>query len=765
MPLFRRLSRQRPRWTAVAVATVAACLIGAGGAKAAVPVMTSHVTAPADGTQLLANSVTDPSATMTVSGTTNGSTGDTVDIDCYNGGSVLAYYGSPVSYSGSGSGIPVAADGSFSVPVPLSAFGGHSCELIAVPHGTTPSPATGFTGPRVAISDLVTNSITSGPNAGDLYAFGFTDATLLGLSFANSSGLCGVGGSLYDGSAAINGGPFFVYCADSLYGSNAIFQSATTPDLTRSEIQVDGQNAYNTNSADKLFVTAATNPGFPALTATLDAFSASTGAAQTTESEGLVECSPDNVFGPSSSDCTSFVSSGVALKRVIDFVGSGRVQTVTDTYASTDGHTHTLNIEYQTDLGHTTAGWALPGQSTFMQHSTGDTAGAPPSAPGTIYAIDTPGAAPSITNPVAALTFASPYSSIVFDTTLWSAFSGPNGPQPEVSALIDYQRSLPAGGSFSIQWTTATGASVGEVQGEAAAAEDAYAPPAISIASPASGAAVSVSPVTVTGTTSAGSGVKAVTVNGATATVTGGTFTASVPLAAGPNRITATVTTNAGGAKSASETVTYNGAAPLAFTGPASQVGSSTAKLSGKVTAGGSAVAYSFQYGETDKYGQLTPAKPLAPGTNAVSVSAKLSRLSSHTTYHYRLVATGNAGTSYGADRKFQTRFAVDHLTANVSPHATSAPYRFTVTGSLTLPKGVTQGRGCQGTVTILAKHGAKKISSRAAKVTKRCTYSATASFSTRQLRGHGTVSFTVSFNGNRELGAITAKAVKALFG
>jgi hypothetical protein len=749
---------------AVAVATVVLCLIAAGGAQAAVT--TSQVTAPADGTQLLSNSVTSPSATMTVAGTTNGTTGDAVDIDCYSGGSLVTPFGTPVSYTASGSGIPVAADGSFSAAVPLSALKGESCELLAVPHGTAPSPPTGFTGPRVAISDFFTHAISSGPSAGELYDFGFTDATLLGLSFDNSSGDCGVGAGLYDGSAAMNSSPFFVYCAGSLYGSGALYQSLTTPDLTRSEIQVDGQNAYNSYSAYYLFPGATADTGFPALSATLDGYSASTGAAQTTESEGLAQCSPTNVFDPSSSDCSSFLSSGVNLRRIVDFGGSGRVQTVTDTYSSTDGQAHALNILNEVDLGNTQAGWELPGQSTFIQHSTGDTAGAPPSVPGTIYTIDTTGAPPSITNPVAALTFASPYTSITFDNTLWSAFTGPSGAQPEVSGLIDYQRNVPAGGSVSIQWTTATGASLGEVQGEAAAAADTFAPPAISIASPASGATVNASPVTVTGTATAGSGMKAVTVNGVSATVSGEAFSATVPLSSGTNTLTATVTSIAGGARSVAEGVTYNGAAPVASTGSASRVGSSTATLSGQVTAGGSPASYYFQYGKTSKYGHQTKAKSLAAGTAPVPVSAQLSRLSSHTTYPYRLLATGKAGPSYGTDAKFQTRFALKRLTVKVSPHhATRARYRFTVTGSLTLPKGVTRGPGCTGTVTIVARHAAKRVASHTAKVSKRCTYSAAASFSARQLKGHGTVSFTVTFNGNSKLGALTARAVKALFG
>ncbi|HEY5317262.1 MAG TPA: hypothetical protein VIJ20_04735, partial [Solirubrobacteraceae bacterium] len=477
--------------------------------------------------------------------------------------------------------------------------------------------------------------------------------------------------------------------------------------------------------------------------------------------EGLVECGPSDVFDPSESDCSSFVSSGVSLTRVTDFGADGRIATVTDTYTSTDGHAHQLDVEYETDLASTTAGWALPNQGSFTQHSTGQIYGAPALAPGTIYTIYDTAAAPSNTNPVAAMTYSTPYNSIAFDNTLYSGSS-----PAEVSALIDYQRAIPAEGTVTISWSDATAASLAEAEGDAESAADAYAPPAIAISSPAPGATVSGSPVTVTGTATAGSGVKAVAVNGVAAAINGATFAASVPLTAGANTITATATSFAGGANSASETVRNSGTGPLASTGSASRIGSSTAKLAGKLTPGGTSASYSFQYGKTSRYGHRTKAKSLPAGTRAIAVSAQLSRLSSHTTYHYRLLATAKAGTSYGSNRKFQTRFALKRLSVKVSPHhARRAPYHFTVSGSLTLPKGPTRRQACQGTVTVLAKHGSKKVSSRKARVTRKCAYSGKESFSAKQLKGHGTLSFIVTFSGNAKLGALTARAVKVRFG
>ena len=684
------------RWLTVGVATATACLAWAGSAQAAA-ITTSSVNVPADGALLLWNQVTDPDETFSVSGTTNGGTGDAVDINCYNGETQTA------TYEGSGSGVPVAADGSFTAQIPADVLEASSCELLAVPHGTTSRPTTGFTGPRVGISTFFTETIGgSGPNAGDVYDFDLWESTLTNFDFAGSIGQCGPGQLLFDGTPAMDMGPFLLDCAGSLYASRNDF-GVQDPDLTRSEIEIDGANAYGSLSAYALNMASpdpsASNTGFPPLTVTLNSFDLSTGAAQTTESEGLVECSPSDVYNPTEAECSSFTSSGVSLTRVIDYAGDRAIATVTDTYSSTDGKAHALDLDYETDLydtnlsGTTTGGWELPGETSFTAHSTGDTAGPPPSAPGTIYAIYDTGEAPSLLNPVAAMSFAGAYNSITFDSTLWGE---------EDSALIDYQRTLPAGGSVTIQWSYATEASLSQAQADAAAAQAAFAA-------------------------------------GTPPPVTSGT---PPPATSSP-----------GPAPSATP--------PLASTGSASELGSSTAKVSGTVTPAGAGVSYYFQYGTTNSYGHETKPATLAAGASAVPVDAKVSGLTSETTYHYRLVA----GTSHGSDRTFTTLAALKHLTVRVSPHRlTSAPYRSRISGSLALPRGVTVSQACRGKVTVLVKHGAKTTSSHTVTVTRKCTYTRTERFTAKQLRGHGTLTFTVTFNGNSKIGTFAAKPVKVRF-
>lgn len=95
--------------------------------------------------------------------------------------------------------------------------------------------------------------------------------------------------------------------------------------------------------------------------------------------------------------------------------------------------------------------------------------------------------------------------------------------------------------------------------------------------------------------------------------------------------------------------------APTAVTGPASALTATTATLSGNVNPNGEATSWSFEYGTTTGYPDHTGAHSLTAGTSSVAVSLGVSGLAPSTTYHFRLVATSSAGTSYGADATFKT--------------------------------------------------------------------------------------------------------------
>jgi hypothetical protein len=129
-------------------------------------------------------------------------------------------------------------------------------------------------------------------------------------------------------------------------------------------------------------------------------------------------------------------------------------------------------------------------------------------------------------------------------------------------------------------------------------------------------------------------------------------------------------------------------AAVAAETGPASNVGPTSASIAGTVDAGGGTVSYHFEYGTSSSYGLQTPSQAATGGQ--VDVHADLTGLTTDTTYHYRLVATNGSG----ADRTFHTAAppgpptattnsarnvtAVGaRLTARVDPNGRATTYRF----------------------------------------------------------------------------------------
>jgi hypothetical protein len=92
-------------------------------------------------------------------------------------------------------------------------------------------------------------------------------------------------------------------------------------------------------------------------------------------------------------------------------------------------------------------------------------------------------------------------------------------------------------------------------------------------------------------------------------------------------------------------------AAAVVTTGPAENVTTSSAKVTGTVNPGGAATTYHFEYGTTTSYEISTDPNDAGAGTADLGVSANLTGLTAQTTYHYRLVADG----VNGQDRTFTT--------------------------------------------------------------------------------------------------------------
>lgn len=99
------------------------------------------------------------------------------------------------------------------------------------------------------------------------------------------------------------------------------------------------------------------------------------------------------------------------------------------------------------------------------------------------------------------------------------------------------------------------------------------------------------------------------------------------------------------------------GSAPGVTTERTSLVTENTATLNATVDPNEANVTdCHFEYGSTLSYGTSVPCSALpGSGENEVGVSAAIAGLSESTTYHYRIVATNEFGTSFGTDRRFST--------------------------------------------------------------------------------------------------------------
>jgi FG-GAP-like repeat len=93
---------------------------------------------------------------------------------------------------------------------------------------------------------------------------------------------------------------------------------------------------------------------------------------------------------------------------------------------------------------------------------------------------------------------------------------------------------------------------------------------------------------------------------------------------------------------------------PVVATNPVTNVASFSATLNGTVNPNGLTTAVHFDYGITTNYGFSTATQNYQ-GSTTQNVTANVSALTAGATYHFRIVASNPAGTTYGADRSFTT--------------------------------------------------------------------------------------------------------------
>lgn len=174
-----------------------------------------------------------------------------------------------------------------------------------------------------------------------------------------------------------------------------------------------------------------------------------------------------------------------------------------------------------------------------------------------------------------------------------------------------------------------------------------------------------------------------VRINGsAFAPVASGQESSQLLLNVGPNVIEVKVTAqDAVTTRTYSIAVTRAALPPTAATLAATNITISSATLNGTVNPNGLTTIAWFQWGPTASYGNATPGTSLGTETTNLPFSDSLSGLTPGTSWHFRLVATNSAGTSYGDDVSFRTIGTNANLIAlTVNPVSLSPPFAPSIT-------------------------------------------------------------------------------------
>jgi hypothetical protein len=756
----------RSRLVRAGLATILASLAFVASAQAGgISVNQSAIASPADPYFVLDLGQTQ---TVTIAGTTNVDDTDNVNIDCYRDDGASGMEVATVAAN------VTVTNGTFSATVPIADLNtgtgnaSQLCRLRAV-DTNGPAPTTGlnaFTGPRIAYSYL------TGYDTYDFYLF---EQQLTGADDYLSLSGCGLDESYIDDATGAYAGHGF-YCNDWVTAPAA-------SDASESGITVDGKPAYAPNTAYDANNSAAGKPHVTIDSATQNP---TNGDLTLVETEPIVFCQGNptvaNVAG-----CATFIPAGVQDVRTFTQTDDAHVVIAHDVFSSTDGTAHDVDLLLENDQAFgTTSGvnqdYLFPGQSSWVQTSGGESETVPADSMGTIYVRNVNVPDGSESDPLGAITyFQAPSGPLAFTT-----HSG------QGNAIFDApdHLSVPASGSATLDYAYSTDTTADALNSDVANSKDAVIPPAVTITAPAGGTTVSITPVTVSGAASAGSGVQGLTVDGSPATVANdGSWTTSLTPVVGAQTITVTVTSQAGNTASANETFTYTPPASTTSTStttttttPApspAEVDQTTASrkvrgqfavLGGSIGARAGSVTYSFQYGPTSSYGRTTKSQTLPASTDTVAVGIAARRLIPGRTYHYRLVVTHSAGQiSYGTDMAVRTtrvkpRRIRDHIYAYWDQHA---PYEYRLVGRMILPTGLTHAVACRtrGTVIITAVDAHKVIARHRVKVSGACTYTSTFHFTATQLRGSGRSSFSMQFGGNSQLGGRSARTLNVLYG
>lgn len=550
----------------------------------------TEITSPANHAVILVNDATEEPQ-VTVTGKAPGAgNGDTVNIFC-----TRAQAGKATHFSKLNTTPITVTNQSFSYTGSFKSIGYETCFLRAVPSGTEPADLAPFTGPQIAVDETQDTGlhyqIEGGPNNGDQFDYYLFATQFQGSDEYLSISSCGLCDSYAIDPVTDATGEAVFYANGGLFARNAA--------ENRSEIQIDGSNAFTGYGAYALVGRSGPTTydgsqdyaNFPSITykSEVDPLS---GNVTIDEEAPFVRCEEGAIFGSTCSSHARFVPTGVSYLRRIVQNQDGAVASIFDTFRSTDGAPHNLDLLYYQSVRETSPNqpaYEFPWAASGFSVPASEAAIAPPPEAASLFVKEeihqTEG---DEAQGEGAITMSAPPAEIKFGTKP-GAFE------------LHYLRTIPAGGSVKIGQAFSTAFSISEVRADAQHAQ-AELSPKLSIASPAAGATLSTPTATATGTVTAGGNdlPSTVSVNGQTVPVApSGAWTAQVPLAVGANTITATTTDEFGLSASSQTTLNYVPVAPPAHRPAAATITKTRYSASGlQVTvschAGGAACAGSL---------------------------------------------------------------------------------------------------------------------------------------------------------------------------
>jgi phosphodiesterase/alkaline phosphatase D-like protein len=122
--------------------------------------------------------------------------------------------------------------------------------------------------------------------------------------------------------------------------------------------------------------------------------------------------------------------------------------------------------------------------------------------------------------------------------------------------------------------------------------------------------------------------------------------------------------------------------APAVGSSSAQFVNEDSAVIEGEINPEGLPASFEVQYATSSAYGVGSPTGQVTPFATMQGTITALTGLQPNTTYHYRLVASSQAGTSYGPDETFTTTGATQTgaftpFDVPTTPQITIAPFNF----------------------------------------------------------------------------------------